>query len=265
MNNYWQPGLEWMGDMLMTHFCPSFLNPISNTLATDLTGRGVYFSILNNTSDCWVYVNNKLTYFNSATLTTQTNRISVIQPAGDTLPAQSVKDGVTFSFWMQAVSINNGYIYGNVGNSVPGLTIGNTITSGSPLWAFNGGNADFRGVNNQDVSTMKHHVFVAGNNVGAGWWVNGVRVAGANIGNSATTAFGLLNAGFNNFTGIGGYFDDMRYYHRALSSKEIIDTWLLGRSGGMSEQPYRRRSYRVGGFKAYWHRRQSQVIGGGLR
>jgi hypothetical protein len=63
-----------------------------------------------------------------------------------------------------------------------------------------------------------------------------------------------------------GQVDDIRIYNRALSANDIRQLYLIGR-GGMYER--RRRTLRrvaaeQAGFKAYWARRQNQIIGGGV-
>ena len=65
-----------------------------------------------------------------------------------------------------------------------------------------------------------------------------------------------------------GLIDDCAIWTRALSANEIQRLYLLGR-GGMYER--RRRTLRRvaieqgAAFKAYWARRQNQIIGGGVR
>lgn len=59
--------------------------------------------------------------------------------------------------------------------------------------------------------------------------------------------------------------DDFRLYDRALTAPEIRQLYERDRGGGMLYQPPKRRSvFIAAGFRAYWHRRQSQLIGGGL-
>jgi hypothetical protein len=64
-----------------------------------------------------------------------------------------------------------------------------------------------------------------------------------------------------------GLLDDMTVYNRLLSANEIRRLYLLGR-GGIYER--RRRTLRrvaveqAAAFKAYWARRQNQIIGGGV-
>ena len=103
-------------------------------------------------------------------------------------------------------------------------------------------------------------------------WRNGVEQTGAannNIGAAAATntlVFGVRRD-LNAVTQLDGRLDDIAVYTRALSANEIQRLHLLGR-GGMYER--RRRTLRRVGveqgaaFKAYWARRNSQIIGGGV-
>ena len=103
-------------------------------------------------------------------------------------------------------------------------------------------------------------------------WRNGVEQTGAannNIGAAAATntlVFGVRRD-LNAVTQLDGQLDDMTIFNRALSAGEIRQLYLLGR-GGMYQR--RRRTLRRVGveqgaaFKAYWARRQNQIIGGGV-
>ncbi|NBW23384.1 MAG: hypothetical protein EBR82_87115 [Caulobacteraceae bacterium] len=61
-----------------------------------------------------------------------------------------------------------------------------------------------------------------------------------------------------------GLIDDVIYFNTALTANEVRFLYEQGRGGGMLLQPPRRRSFLVSaGFKAYWARRRSQIIGAG--
>ena len=72
--------------------------------------------------------------------------------------------------------------------------------------------------------------------------------------------------GYNNATVLfTGQIADQSFHARPLPLAEIGDLYRLGPGW---YQPYQRKRYAfVGGagFKAYWHRRETQLIGGGLR
>lgn len=62
-----------------------------------------------------------------------------------------------------------------------------------------------------------------------------------------------------------GFIDDARLYNRALTAPEVRQLYIGGRGFGLiPERPRHRSKVAAAGFKAYWARRQSQLIGGGL-
>lgn len=61
-----------------------------------------------------------------------------------------------------------------------------------------------------------------------------------------------------------GQLDDIRVYNRALTAPEIRQLYVGGRGFGLIPERPRRRGTAAAAFKAYWARRQSQLIGGGL-
>ena len=88
---------------------------------------------------------------------------------------------------------------------------------------------------------------------------------------SATVTSSLLDAttvrigfGSDNSNPFRGYIADSLLASRAYSDAEVQQLYRLGPGW---YQPYQKRGYgyAAAGFKAYWHRRQQQVIGGGLR
>ena len=64
---------------------------------------------------------------------------------------------------------------------------------------------------------------------------------------------------------LGPYqYDDTKVYNRELSADEIKNLYLESSGGNPNTLNFRRRvSVSVGGFKAYWARRNSRVIGAG--
>jgi hypothetical protein len=90
-------------------------------------------------------------------------------------------------------------------------------------------------------------------------------------GSSASGAWTNPVLGFWSITGAGkgfdGWLDDWQARSRSTTPQEVSRLYLLGR-GGMFER--RRRTLRRvaveqgAAFKAYWARRQNQIIGGGV-
>jgi hypothetical protein len=62
-----------------------------------------------------------------------------------------------------------------------------------------------------------------------------------------------------------GLTDDFRIYSRTLTTPEIRQLYTAGRGFGLIPERLERRGKAAGAaFKAYWARRQSQLIGGGV-
>jgi len=98
-------------------------------------------------------------------------------------------------------------------------------------------------------------------------FVNGVSIGSASFSGTIAASTTTLNLG--GVSGlqrtIDGLADDWRLYLRALTAADVRQLWQLGR-GNMPMVRKRRYTEEaaVGGFKAYWARRQSQLIGGGV-
>lgn len=98
-------------------------------------------------------------------------------------------------------------------------------------------------------------------------YADGTLAAQANHTAGAGTASREFNIGrfgaFGGFTSI--ISDDVRLYYRALTAPEIRHLYVGGRGFGLIPERQRRRgTAAAAAFKAYWARRQSQLIGGGL-
>jgi hypothetical protein len=61
-----------------------------------------------------------------------------------------------------------------------------------------------------------------------------------------------------------GQLDDIAIYNTALTPNEVAQVYRLGRGYGVFPEPDFDEGFAAAGFKAYWARRQSQLIGGGV-
>jgi hypothetical protein len=61
-----------------------------------------------------------------------------------------------------------------------------------------------------------------------------------------------------------GAIDDLTIYNTALTPNEVAQVYRLGRGYGVFPEPDFDEGFAAAGFKAYWARRQSQLIGGGV-
>ena len=86
---------------------------------------------------------------------------------------------------------------------------------------------------------------------------------------SHTLIFGKYNDASGGATGtiaqFNGQIAEVAMFNSVLTNSDVLELFRLGPGW---YQPYQRKQYAfVGGagFKAYWHRRETQLIGGGLR
>ena len=114
-------------------------------------------------------------------------------------------------------------------------------------------------------TTGKTALYLNGTAIAASWTSGGTQVPDSDATNSPIN-FGTLRYQGGPFNFLAGQLDDVQIRSRIMTANEVRDLYLLGR-GGMFER--RRRSRRraieqAAGFKAYWVRQKSQIIGGGV-
>jgi hypothetical protein len=105
-----------------------------------------------------------------------------------------------------------------------------------------------------------------GNGV-AFFYVNGILVGSQAWGNGVSSLNSReLNLG--RFGTFGSYspvqLDDIIIYNTGLTANEVREIYRLGRGYGVFPEPDFDEGFAAAGFKAYWARRQSQLIGGGV-
>ncbi len=61
-----------------------------------------------------------------------------------------------------------------------------------------------------------------------------------------------------------GQLDDITIFNTALTPNEVAQIYRLGRGYGVFPEPDFDEGFAAAGFKAYWAKRQSQLIGGGV-
>jgi len=123
------------------------------------------------------------------------------------------------------------------------------------------------------ASDMWSHIFVRWTGAAYEIWFNGANKTLSVVGTPLLAMANAMYLACVDGDGAGprafysGQIDDVLQYSRTLSPNEIRRLYLLGR-GGIYER--RRRTLRRVGveqgaaFKAYWARRNSQIIGGGV-
>jgi hypothetical protein len=189
-----------------------------------------------------------------------------------------------FSWWMKLASTTTRYIvFGSTSataengfivlfeNGVGGGTKAIRVfptrgTLGSPV-------CDFRSADNAINDTDWHHVAVtaAGNGNSGRIYVDGVQLSTTVTTNLNALATGnstrLLTIGTstNGFLlPFGGQLDDIRLFRTPFSAADARQLWQLGRGNMPMIRKRRYAEQEAAAFKAYWARRQSQLIGGGV-
>jgi hypothetical protein len=133
--------------------------------------------------------------------------------------------------------------------------------------------SEFRSADNAINDTEWHHVAVtaAGNGNSGRVFVDGRQLT-----TSVQTNLNALSTGDStnvltigalptSFTlPFGGQLDDFRLFRSPFSAADARQLWQLGRGNMPIVRKRRNSEQEAAGFKAYWARRQTQLIGGGV-
>jgi len=108
------------------------------------------------------------------------------------------------------------------------------------------------------------HVCCTSGPSGGAYFINGV-AAGTHANPIGTPNSEPLRIGSaNNQQRFPGQIDDAIIFNAALTANEVREIYRLGRGYGVFPEPDFDEGFAAAGFKAYWARRQSQLIGGGV-
>lgn len=259
---YWDRGLEWMGEGLQLAVCPSFTGPTS-LAALDVSGNANHGTLTNmDRNAAWV----------------ASGGYGALSFDGVNDQVPTACSGITTSRRSCAVWFNSSVVLANAQYS-PALKWGTAANFpadiGKGFTVAFGNDANF-GSTGIGISQYGDAVAVTGFNDGR-WhfgyfesvnsvysiFIDGVFCASKTMTTNATAGTVVIGQDLGHF--YNGQLDDIRVYNRVLTASQIRRTSDLGRGGGMLYQPPKRRSvFIAAGFKAYWHRRQSQLIGGGV-
>lgn len=182
---------------------------------------------------------------------------------------------ITLSFWTKLNATGVQSVLFTAGFNVPDAERMNAHAPWSDnniYWDFGGSTGNNRlTVTGQTWNTTSwNHLVFQSTRQGLRAYRNGLLVGSTSIAvtrtASATQVFdigrGVLTAGTFRYS---GKVAECAGWNRVLSAPEIIQLYRFGPGW---YQPYAKRGYAnaiAAGFKAYWHRRQQQIIGGGLR
>jgi hypothetical protein len=138
---------------------------------------------------------------------------------------------------------NSGFVRSEFGSST-GVAV-SPATTANHVWTHC--------VGRYDLATNK--LFLQGVEVAS------VNYTEANLNLGSILGFGAV-AGTQYFTNC--LMDDITIYNTALTANEVLEIYRRGRGYGVFPEPDFDEVSAAGGFKAYWARRQSQLIGGGV-
>jgi hypothetical protein len=232
--------------------CPSLNPAFGGTRLWDLSGRQNWGTLTNmDQATDWVVSGGKYALdFDNSNDQVQTSSIPEIRTGPFTVSLWYYPFSVSGLNQIFAQWLSGGIIAFRNGTSLA-WQVGNRLTTGAVFTA----------------NTWHHVVCFRQENGTLRAMINGVLDAGSAAATSQSSTEPFLLGGPVGGAGTGAgncQMDDIRIYLRGLSFGEARQLYQIGR-GNM---PLRRRRRCVeqaaGGFKAYWARRQSQLIGGGV-
>jgi len=185
---------------------------------------------------------------------------------------------VSVSMWLQMNKQNAlQYLFANVGAAGQNANVGLIFTSANRVgWTQQATSIDATG--NTITDTAWHHVCATRSGSTGSWsigiWVDGVVTTTSTAVNPTAAA----NNGAITFARAGSFaavyaqaaIGETALYQRALTQPEVLELFRRG-NGAIGREltgQTRRRVYEfvpAAGFRAYWARRQNQIIGGGVR
>jgi hypothetical protein len=252
---YYPPEWESLQSRIVGRWCPSFSGATGLQLP-DTTGRnhGVLTNMDRNTS--WISSEQK-----TSLLTTGGGYIRASRPRGFLL------SDFTICFWYYPLSFTGTYTALIEGDQrdFSLFTNGSNITF---IATITRGDVTSATINFQ----LNSWNFFCVTKTGSGnltFFNNGIQRSTHAIpfvNEYAFSTFFYLGANITTGgTNSNAFYDDIMIFNTASTHNEVQFIYEQGRGGGLLLQPPRRRSYfAAGGFKAYWARRRSQLIGGGL-
>ena len=189
----------------------------------------------------------------------------------------------SMSCWLKTTLTTIQSAWGVVETGVAGAAIlyvnsqnGSASASGSVTIQIrdNAGGIDLAYATSTDVNDGNWHHLLVSRNLG----VTRLFIDGKNtplifinntLGSSSITFARPLSIGARNLRGVidqffTGQLDDIRNFRTSLTADDVRQLWQLGRGNMPIARRRRYTEQAAAGFKAYWARRQSQLIGGGV-
>lgn len=268
---YWERGSEWMGEGLQLAICPSFTGPTS-LQALDVSGRSNNGTLTNmDRNTAWQTSGGKgALSFDGA------NDYADLATGGRQYPNLTQ---ATWNLWVNFANFSKTYnqiveTFGtdqlNTNYQMSCLVKSNGKLAFYMFGTSVGNQSNYDGSGSFTLSANQWHMLTyvfQGGRRQEGFVDGRLDGSAASPVSTMTASSENVRLGFSSFADRypAMRLDDVRIYNRALTAPEIRQLYEMDRGGGMLYQPPKRRSvFIAAGFRAYWHRRQSQLIGGGL-
>ncbi len=248
-------------------WCPSLNPAMGGTRLWDLSGRQNWGTLTNMANDDWVVSGGKGALdFDGAN--------DVVAISGSTIYAANASP-FSVSLFAYVRDFANVYtklvMLGSDDNSAWEFGVSSDLAGSYRGILFGTANAWSR--NRADLTTAVmtsgwHHYALTYNGNGRGTagnfsvYFDGVLQTTTGAGSfsvTTNTSSITLNAANNR---LNGQLDDIRIYNRALTAGEVRQLWQIGR-GNMPLRRRRRYAEQAAGFRAYWARNNSRLIGAG--
>jgi hypothetical protein len=157
-----------------------------------------------------------------------------------------------------------------------GMPIGNSTTTNSYIWFRSGnylrfqtpiGNVEFAGVTT--FTALRHYCIfstpVSAASSSINLFIDGVAIGAATLA-AGTFTINSIGDGYSGSSfPFPGVIDDVTVWNAGLTANEAREIYRRGRGYGVfPESDFDEGFAAASGFKAYWARRQSQLIGGGV-
>ncbi len=240
---------------LVGAWCPSL--GATGFRLLDRSGRNNHCSMLNAASTAWQTSGGKLAFLHDGT----DDRVF---SSSFQMSAMSDRNN-SFSIWINPTTTNT--ITRPFGLGEFGGSFGLRFNFQNLEFAFGGTAVLSVAIASATYANRWTHICGVADASGARLFFDGVQVGTRSDTVSITKTNGLgigyrfgVNSDF-----YSGFTDDFRVYSRTLTPPEIRQMYIGGRGYGLLPERPRRRGKAAGAaFKAYWARRQSQLIGGGV-
>jgi hypothetical protein len=112
------------------------------------------------------------------------------------------------------------------------------------------------------LNTGWSHVGITWNGSTASLIFNGSFFTSASVATSTAFSISVIGQQLSEF--LRAQLDDIIIWNTGLTANEVREIYRLGRGYGVFPEPDFDEGFTAAGFKAYWARRQSQLIGGGV-